>query len=400
MKAEIISIGTELLLGEITDTNASFLAGQLPSLGIDLYWVSQVGDNMDRLSEVLKRAWKRSDLVLTTGGLGPTDDDMTREAIADVLGEKAEVEPVMEKGLRERYARLGVDMPPSNLKQATLIPSAEAIINERGTAPGWWVKKDGKMLVAMPGPPSELLDMWQKRVRPVLESVSPEFIISRTLKTFGLSEAEVGEKSSRLVFSDNPALGVYAKTDGIQLRLTAKAASKQEAEKILAEGESKIRTVLDEYIWGTDDDTLESMVGRLLVEKGKSLAVMEDYSGGWLAAGIANASESQLFFRGGLIAQSDEAKLVFGISEDILSGFGNVSPEVAEAMAKTVRLLLKADIGIGITGLEESEINPMGIVYIGIDDGMSRRAIKKTQGKRRITAAVLYELKKWISDNQ
>jgi nicotinamide-nucleotide amidase len=314
-----------------------------------------------------------------------------------MLGEKPEVEPVLERGLRERYARLGVEMPSSNLKQATVIPSVEAIINERGTAPGWWVKKDGKMLVAMPGPPAELHDMWHKRVRPELEAVSPEYIISRTLKTFGLSEAEVGELVSQLAFTDNPALGVYAKNDGIQLRLTAKALSKEEAENKLAEGEEKIRMVLGEYIWGTDDDTLETIVGRLLVEKGKSLAVMEDYSGGWLAAGMANTPESQQFFKGGLIAKSDEAKLVFGIDADILSGYGTASPEVAEAMAETVRVLLKTDIGIGITGLEESEINPMGIIYTGIDDGINCRVIKRTQGKRRITATVLFELRKLLS---
>ena len=182
MKAEIISIGTELLLGEITDTNASYLASQLPLLGIDLYWISQVGDNKARLVEVLRRAWQRSEFILTTGGLGPTDDDLTREAIAEMLGEKLEIEPTLERGLRERYAHWGVEMPLSNLKQATIIPSAEPIINERGTAPGWWVKGDGRILVAMPGPPEELQEMWQKSVQSRLQQGSVSIIISKTFK--------------------------------------------------------------------------------------------------------------------------------------------------------------------------------------------------------------------------
>jgi len=168
VRAEIISIGTELLLGETTDTNASYLASQLPLLGIDLYWVSQVGDNQGRLVEVLKRAWQRSELVLTSGGLGPTGDDLTREAIAEMLGEKLEIEPSLEKGLRERFGRWSMAMPLSNLKQATLIASAQSIPNEQGTAPGWWVEKGGCILVAMPGPPREMQEIWRKEVQPRL----------------------------------------------------------------------------------------------------------------------------------------------------------------------------------------------------------------------------------------
>ncbi len=396
MKAEIISIGSELLLGEITDINASYLAGQLPTLGIDLCWISQVGDIKIRLIEVLGRAWERSDLILTTGGLGPTDDDMTREAIAEMLGERPEIEPSLEEGLRRRYTHLGVEMPASNLKQATVIPSAEAIINERGTAPGWWINRDNHILVAMPGPPVELHEMWQKRVQPRLQKTSTDFIISRTLKTFGLSEAEVGEIISPLAFSDNPDLGIYAKTDGIQLRITAKAKRKDKAENSITEDERKIRALLDEYIWGTDDDSLEIIVGNLLREKKLSLAIMEDYSSGWLTAGLANLPDSQLFFKGGMVAKSEEAKIAFGVNLGVLSKFGAVSPEAAKAMAETVRKFLGADIGVGITGLEESEMNTMGIIYIGMDDGKSSRVASRTQGKRRITATVLFELRKLL----
>lgn len=394
MRAEIISIGTELLLGEITDTNASYLAGQLPLLGIDLYWISQVGDNQARLVEVLKRAWQRSELILTTGGLGPTEDDLTREAIAEMSGEKLETVPSLESGLRERFARWGMEMPLSNLRQATIIPSAEPIRNELGTAPGWWVERDGRILVAMPGPPRELQEMWQKEIQPRLRQGSVSIILSKTFKTFGLSEAAVGELVSPMISSANPTLAVYAKADGIQLRLTAKAESQKRAEKMIAEGEVSIRAVLGEYIWGTDKDTLEAAAGHLLIEKGLSLAVMEDYSGGWLAASITDIPESPTFFKGGLVACSDEAKVAFGVNAGVISQYGAVSPEVAQAMAQAVRAFLRADIGISITGIEETEARPTGIVYIGIADDTSSRVISRTRGKRRVTTTALFELRK------
>jgi len=215
MRAEIISIGTELLLGEITDTNAPFLAAELPALGIDLYWISQVGDNQARLVKVLKRAWQRSDLILTTGGLGPTEDDITREAIAELLGEKLKPVPALERELREFFARLGREMPLTNLKQATIIPSSEAIPNPSGTAPGWWVEKDSHILIAMPGPPREMQPMWQNRVLPRLRPQIGGVIISRVIKLFGLPEAQVAEMVAPRLSSANPTLGVYAKADGI-----------------------------------------------------------------------------------------------------------------------------------------------------------------------------------------
>ncbi|MEE8385597.1 MAG: competence/damage-inducible protein A, partial [Dehalococcoidia bacterium] len=170
MKAELVSIGTELLLGEILDTNAQYLAARLPPLGIDLYYTSKVGDNLERLTEVIERAWSRSDLVITTGGLGPTEDDLTREAIARVLGEEMTVDPALERQLREFFARRGVTMPERNVKQASLIASSRALPNPRGTAPGWWVERRGCIIVAMPGPPVEMGRMWEQEVAPELEA--------------------------------------------------------------------------------------------------------------------------------------------------------------------------------------------------------------------------------------
>ncbi len=393
MRAEIISIGTEILLGEITDTNAAYLASKLPTLGIDLYWVSQVSDNKAQIIEVLKRAWQRSELILTTGGLGPTGGDITREAITEMLGERMVVEPSLESELRKRFSHPDMEMPLSNLKQATLIPSARPIRNAQGTAPGWWIERDGHTLIAMPGPPREMQEMWQKEIHPRLHQGSASIIMTKILKTFGLSEAAVGERVSSLFSSTNPALGIYARADGIQLRLVAKAENKEQAEKIIATGEDNIRAVLREYIWGTDNDTLEVAVAHLLIERGLKLAVMEDYSGGWLTASLNDVPENTAFFQGGLVACSDEAKIALGVDANVISRYGAVSPEVALAMSEAARTLLRADIGIGITGIDETKVQLAGIVYIGIADGRSTTAISRPRGKRRITTTALVELR-------
>lgn len=395
MRAEIISIGTELLLGEITDTNASYLAGQLPLLGIDLYWVSQVGDNQARLVEVLKRAWQRSELILTSGGLGPTEDDLTREAIAEALGEKLEIVPALENELRERFAQWGLQMPLSNLKQVTAIPSAKPVRNARGSAPGWWVEREGRILVALPGPPAELEEMWRKDVQPRLGQGSKAIILSKTIKTFGLGEAKVGEMLAPLLSSANPTLGVYAKADGVHLRLTAKAENQRGTEKMIAEGEVAVRAILGEYVWGTDNDTLEAVVGHLLSEKNLSLAVTEDYSGGRLAAGITAVPDSSTFFRGGLIVSSDEARIAFGVDAGVISQYGAASPEAAQAMATAVRALLKADIGVSIAGIEGQGAEAAATVYIGIADSQSSQAFSR-QGRRPLITTALFELRKWL----
>jgi len=405
MRAEIISVGTELLLGDLTDTNAPFLASQLPSLGIDLYWISQVGDNQARLVEVLKRAWQRSDLVLTTGGLGPTEDDLTREAIAELLGEKPKVVPALERELREFFARLGMEMPPTNIKQATIIPSAEVIHNASGTAPGWWVEKDKRILVAMPGPPREMEPMWYQQVLPRLRQiVTGAIIVSKTFKTFGLTEASVGELVSPLFSSANPTLGIYAKADGIHLRLTAKAQNQKQAEEMIAPSEARLRSIVGEYIWGTDDDTLEAVVGRMLTEKGLSLAVMESYPGGLLAATITGAPGASTYFKGGLVAGSDEALSAFGVDARVISVASRA--EVAQAMAGAARLHLGADIGVSLAGVEEPgevEERLVTTIYIGIDDGRDRKAITarypwdRAWVKRRAVTAALFELRKMLA---
>ena len=407
MRAEIISIGTELLLGEITDTNASYLAGQLPLLGVDLHWITQVGDNQARLVDILRQAWKRSDLILTTGGLGPTEDDLTREAIARMMGEELRVDSTLEQELRAFFAQRGMEMPPSNIKQATIIPSAQALHNLQGTAPGWWVESDGHIIAAMPGPPWEMRRMWEGEVLPKLrQRLKRAIILSRTIKAFGLAEAAVGELVHPLLSSANPTLAIYAKPDGIHLRLTAKARKREEAQKRISQGEARVRAILSDRIWGTDNDILEVMVGELLKAKGLSLATVESCTGGLLADTLTDVPGSSAYFKGGLVAYSNEAKIAWGVDAELIARHGAVSPEVAEAMATAARLRLAADIGVGITGVagpDELEGKPAGTVYIGIDDGKTKKAIfgnypaYRLQVKLRATTAALFELRKALA---
>jgi nicotinamide-nucleotide amidase len=245
MNAEIISVGTEILLGEILDTNSQYLAVRLPPLGIDLYFISKVGDNLQRLAETIGRAHKRSHLVLITGGLGPTEDDLTRQAIALTLDEEMYVDKETEQRLREFFAARGFTFPERNVKQAMLIPSAQAIPNPRGTAPGWWVEKEGRVIVAMPGPPAELERMWEVEVAPRLARMAGgDIIASRTLKTIGIGEGHLDEMVSPLLKSENPTVGVYAKPDGVHLRLTAKAATEEAAKRLIQPMEEEVRRLL------------------------------------------------------------------------------------------------------------------------------------------------------------
>lgn len=279
MKAEIVSIGTELLLGTINDTNAQYLAQHLAGLGIDCYYVSQVGDNLGRMTEVLQRAWERSDLTITTGGLGPTADDLTRESIAALLGETPEVVPELEKSLRSFFARRGVKMPEQNIKQATILASASIIPNPIGTAPGWWVRRDtpnGKRaIVSMPGVPYEMKRMWEQEVEPELAKVTGAIIVSRTIKTLGIGESAAEELVADLMEGTNPTLAPYAKQDGVYLRMSAKAANRETALEMIAPLERSVRQRLGIAVYGVDEDTPASVIAELLNRANVNLAIAE-----------------------------------------------------------------------------------------------------------------------------
>lgn len=393
MKAEIISIGTEIMLGEITDTNASYLASRLPALGIELYRVTQVSDDIGMLVQVMQHAWQRSDIILTTGGLGPTGDDLTREAVAEMFGEVPELVPELERDLRARFGRMSIDMPSTNLKQVTLIPSARAITNRAGTAPGWWVEKEGKHLIIMPGPPREMQLMWKEEVVPNLPASNGAIILPHTLKTYGLNEGEVGQRVADMMTMTNPTLGIYAKPEGIHLRLAARAANIDEARRMILEKETILRERIGDYIWSTDDKTLEETIGTLLIETGKTLSVIEDYSGGWLAASLNDIPGSDSFFRGAVIAPSAEAAVHLGIDPDVISLYGPASRETGIALAEAVRRYFKTDFGISTTAKGEGDDYSRAITFIGFAESSGSRALSRPMRKQHVTAAALHELR-------
>ena len=363
MKAEIIASGTELLLGETTDTNTPFIANQLATLGIDLYYASIVGDNYERFLEVLKKALERSDIVIITGGLGPTKGDITRDVIAGALDEKMEINGELKQHMVHYFARMGYEMPENNLKQAMLVPSGTSIPNPLGTAPGWWVEKSGKIIVSLPGPPGEMQPMWQKEIFPRLEKKGGAVIVSRRLKTWGLSEAKIDQLVAPFMSLPNPTLALYARPDGIQLRITAKATDKESANRLILERESELRQILKDNLWGADNDAMEVITGQLIIEKGLTLAVAESFTGGLLAYTMANVPESNRFFRGGIIVIDNETRTSLNIipeSRDVRADIKSTA-----VMADIARKRFDSDIGIGIDGyIEPREGSVSGKVFI------------------------------------
>jgi competence/damage-inducible protein CinA-like protein len=362
MRAELLSIGTELLLGHIVDTNSAYLAGRLADLGIDLYWMSTVGDNLGRATDVVRRALDRSDLVVCTGGLGPTEDDLTREAIAAAIGETPQVDPDLDRELREWFARRGVAMPDRNRKQAWLVPGARALVNPLGTAPGWLLEKDGRRLVAMPGVPREMIRMWEHEVEPLLRQAAP--IRSRTLKLLGIGESAVEEALGQLVRSTSPTVATYAKADGVHVRVTDRDADIAARDSRIDAMEREIRSRLGGYVWGADADTLGTAIGQRLVACGWRLWTGESITGGELARVLSEADTQGAWYGGGAVL--------------VAAGEAELRGEAARAQGDVVAL----------TGGDAHQ----GWVIVRTPDKEERAEVRYSSGaeaRRRITLAAL-----------
>ena len=407
MNAEIISIGTELLMGELTDTNASWIAGRLPPLGIQLQWVSIIGDDLLKLTEAFRQGMKRSDIIFTTGGLGPTQDDLTREAVAAALEETPTVQQEEIENLRQWFRNRGQDMPAHNVKQAHLIPSAQFVTNRNGTAPGWWAEKDGKHIIIMPGPPGENRAMWQDEIDAKLrDMIDSEVTITRNIKTLGLGEASVDEIISEYFGLENPYLGIYSKADGIHLRIIARANDEDTAREMIAPVENAIHERLAPYIWGYDDETPELSVGAALTARGMTLATMESVSGGFLANTITEATDSDQWYRGGAVAYTADAIVAAGVPSTILDANGVVSQPTANAMALAAQTSAGSDFGLGVTGVlgpREFEGHRPGTIHIAISHGEDvhefplRTPPRRLVIKRRSCNTALTELRKLIT---
>ena len=367
MRAEIVSVGTELLLGQITDTNATFLAQSLADLGIDLFFVSQVGDNRGRLVDTLRRGWERSDLVITTGGVGPTEDDLTREAIAELVGETPQVDEATVETIRAFFRNRNADMPERNRKQAWLIPSAQALPNPVGTAPGWFVQREGKIIVAMPGVPREMKRMWESEAIPRLGAYLPETVLlTRNIRTIGIGESSVEEVLGDLVHGTNPTVATYAKDDGVHVRITAKARTADEAAALLKPVVAEAEGILGDFIYGYDNDGLPEAVLSLATQRGETVAVCEQGTGGVVTTALGAFLSANSPFRGGITLENGTSPLLeaSGVSDAARTA---ATAENARALASTARRFFGASYGLGIS-VNVAQGNPeYGTVVCAVD---------------------------------
>ncbi len=374
MSAEIICVGTELLLGDILNTNAQFLAKELAALGIPHYFQTVVGDNRERLKEAINIAKSRSQILIFTGGLGPTPDDLTHETIADFFSTPLIERPEIVEDISQKYAARGRFMAPSNRKQALIPQGAEILPNPAGTAPGIiWQPTPNLTLFTFPGVPKEMHRMWHETAVNFLKNQGwgKNVIYSRTLKFWGISESALAEKVDRFFDLPNPTVAPYASQGEVKLRITAKATSQEEAQDLIRPLEAQLKEIAGMDYFGADEATLASVVGQLLLHTGQTLAVAESCTGGALGKIITAVSGSSSYFLGGVISYDNQVKIsLLGVNHQDLSQDGAVSDTVAEQMALGVRSALASDWGISITGIAGpgggSETKPVGLVYIGL----------------------------------
>jgi len=377
MKAEIVCIGTELLLGQIVDTNATFLARELADLGIDLYHKTTVGDNLERIISALKLAWERSDLLILSGGLGPTQDDLTREAVAGLLHEPLKFNEEAWRQVTAYFHKVQRSIPESNRRQALFSASGQVICNHFGTAPALFVANDGHYLVALPGVSRELIGIWEESIRPrlrkILSSENNPVLTSRILKIVGIGEAAMEEKIIDLItMQTNPTIAPYAGKGEVALRITAKSFSKAENDDLIAAMITKVRQRLGDYIYSYDSDNLETVIGVILKKTGWSLATAESCTGGLVAHRITNVPGSSDYFPGGVNCYSDQLKIsLLEVPEQVIREKGAVSPETAQAMAEGIRKRTGATVGLGVTGIAGpgggNAEKPVGLVYLAVD---------------------------------
>lgn len=374
MKAEIICVGTELLLGDIINTNATWLANQLKELGIDLYYISTVGDNRGRMEALFNQASSRSDLVIVTGGLGPTEDDITREMIAQSAGVELVFHQELADELTERFKRFNRRMTENNLRQAYLPAGAEAIHNRVGTAPGVYLKTENTIFVALPGVPWEMEVNFREEVAPRLRKELPEsqVIVSKMLRMCGIGESAMEDMVKDLMQDQsNPTLAPYAGRGESFLKVTAKAHSAEECAELMAPLVTEIYHRMSQYIFGENNDTLERVVGRLLQEQGLKLVTAESCTGGLIGHRITNIAGSSAYYERGFVTYSNEAKVEeLGVPAEIISTHGAVSPETARAMVLGALEHSRADIAVAVTGIAGPDggtaEKPVGLVYCGV----------------------------------
>ena len=377
MSAEIICIGTELLLGDILNTNCQYLAQELASLGIPHYYQTVVGDNLQRIHQVIQVATTRADILIFTGGLGPRPDDLTTEAIAKFFNTPLQEKPEIIAAIETKFASIGRKMTSNNRKQALIPVGAKILPNPTGTAPGiiWEVPYNGKTITILtfPGVPSEMRRMWQETAIPFLKSQGwgQDIIYSQMLRFRGIGESTLATKVNHLFSLKNPTVAPYASAGEVRLRISAKAASETEAMALIQPVAAEIQQIAGLDYFGKDEDTLEAVVSKMLRDRKQTIAVAESCTGGGLGAILTAVPGSSEYFLGGIIAYSNQVKMaLLGVSEATLDQWGAVSHPVAKQMAQGVKQKLNSDWGISITGIAGpdggTDTKPVGLVYLGL----------------------------------
>lgn len=389
MKAEILCVGTELLIGDIVNTNAAYLSKKLSENGIFVYHHTVVGDNDGRLREALSDALGRSDVVVMTGGLGPTYDDMTKETVSSVMGKKLVRHEESEKRILAYFARTDRVSTPNNMKQALMPEGATVFENNFGTAPGCAIESDGKTVVMLPGPPKEMKPMFDGEVLPYLLRNSTEVLVSENVNIFGMGESSVEEKLRDIMTSgDNPTVAPYVNDGEVRVRVTARAENRECAEKLIAPVVEKIKDIIGDFVYGVNAVSLENAVVKTFAEKGLALASAESCTGGLISKRVTDIPSSSAMFGYGVCTYANEAKeKILGVKHETLEKYGAVSEATAREMAEGLLRLSGADVAVCTTGLAGpgggSDEKPVGLVYlaVGTKDGITVKKLLLGRGR-------------------
>ena len=371
--AEILTIGTEILLGDLVDTNSAYLGGRLAALGVSIYRHTTVGDNAERITAALREAASRADLVITTGGLGPTSDDLTNQCLGKAAGREMVEYSEARRHVDEMFRRFGRKPTPSNYKQALFPEGSKLIPNPVGTAMGAMLELDGALVATFPGVPGEMRRMFEDTLEPLIRERSEGAIVSRTLWFTGIGESALAEQVQHLLDASDPTVAPLAGQGKVRLRITTRANTPEEAEKKITPVADEILSRLGDYYFGQDDETLESALGKLLTERGATLALAESCTGGLLAKRLTDGAGASAYFVEGLVTYSNESKeQLLGVPNELLVEYGAVSEPVAGAMAEGARKVAGTDYGVSVTGVAGpdggSEEKPVGIVFVGVSD--------------------------------
>ena len=372
MKAEILSIGTEILLGDIVNTNAQFLSKALADLGIDVYYQSVIGDNEERILKAFKEGFERADIIVTTGGLGPTQDDLTKELAAKYFNKELYLHKSTLEWIKDYLKIKDEEVLESNKKQAYIPEESIILENKNGTAPGLIINEINKILIKLPGPPKEMKAMFNDKVLEYLSDLTGYIIKSKTLRFLGIGESIIAKKVDNIIKnSKNPTVAPYAKDYEAILRITAKDKNEEICNKLIEEKCNEIKEILGEYIYGEDDETIQGVVGKILCEKKLTISTAESCTGGMVAETLISFAGISEVFKEGVITYSNEAKIKrIGVKEETLKEYGAVSKETAKEMAEGVAKLANTNIAISTTGIAGpgggTEEKPVGLVYVGI----------------------------------